>query len=53
MERCLLHLEREESFASAAPNLWNDLPSEISSLVSLFGFKRTLKTYLFKRALHA
>ena len=38
------------AFASAAPNLWNDLPSEISGLVSLSGFKRTLKTYLFKRA---
>ena len=38
------------AFAFDAPNLWNDLPSEISGLVSLSGFKRTLKTYLFKRA---
>lgn len=41
------------AFASAFPNLWNDLPSEISGLVSLPGFKHTLKTYyFFKRALN-
>ena len=40
------------AFASAFPNLWNDLPSEISGLVSLSGFKHTLKTYyFFKRTL--
>ena len=34
----------------AAPNLWNNLPREITSLDSLSSFKCHLKTYLFKQA---
>ena len=40
----------ERAFVSAAPKLWNDLPSEISHLKSLTVFKRNIKTFLFKRA---
>ena len=38
------------AFCYAAPKLWNNLPSEISSLDSLSNFKYHVKTYLFKQA---
>ena len=38
------------SFASAAPMLWNSLPSYIREASSVDSFKRLLKTYLFKKA---
>ena len=38
------------AFCYAAPKLWNNLPSEISSLDSLSNFKCHVKTYLFKQA---
>ena len=38
------------AFCYAAPKLWNNLPSEISSLDSLSNFKFHVKTYLFKQA---
>ena len=38
------------AFCYAAPNLWNNLPREITSLDSLSSFKCHLKTYLFKQA---
>ena len=40
------------AFCCAAPKLWNNLPSEISSLDSLSNFKCHVKTYLFKHAFH-
>ena len=38
------------AFCYVAPKLWNNLPSEISSLDSLSNFKCHVKTYLFKEA---
>ena len=39
------------AFCYAAPKLWNNLPSEISSLDYLSNFKcHVVKTYLFKQA---
>ena len=38
------------AFCYVAPNLWNNLPSEISTLDSLSNFKCHMKTYLFKQA---
>ena len=38
------------AFCYAAPKLWNNLPSEISSLDSLSNFKCHVKTYLLKQA---
>ena len=38
------------AFCYAAPNLWNNLPREITSLDSLSSFKCHLTTYLFKLA---
>ena len=38
------------AFCYAAPKLWNNLPSEISSLDSLSNFKCHVKKYLFKQA---
>ena len=38
------------AFCYAAPKLWNNVPSEISSLDSLSNFKCHVKTYLFKQA---
>ena len=38
------------AFCYAAPKLWNNLPSEISSLDSLSNFKCHVETYLFKHA---
>ena len=40
----------DRSFASAAPMLWNSLPSYIREASSVDSFKRLLKTYLFKKA---
>ena len=38
------------AFCYVAPKLWNNLPSEISSLDSLSNFKCHVKTHLFKQA---
>jgi len=38
------------AFCYAAPKLWNNLPSEISSVDSLSNVKCHVKTYLFKQA---
>ena len=38
------------AFCYAGQKLWNNLPSEISSLDSLSNFKCHVKTYLFKQA---
>ena len=38
------------AFCYATPKLWNNLPSEISSLDSLLNFKCHVKTNLFKQA---
>ena len=38
------------AFCYAAPKLWNNLLSEISSLESLSNFKCHVKTYIFKQA---
>ena len=40
----------DRSFTSAAPVLWNSLPSYIREANSVDSFKRLLKTYLFRKA---
>ena len=40
----------DRSFTSAAPVLWNSLPSYIRETNSVDSFKRLLKTYLFRKA---
>ena len=40
----------DRAFVSAAPKLWNDLPRSIRNEQSLESFKRSIKTYLFKKA---
>ena len=40
------------AFSSAAPRLWNKLPSDIKSADSLPSFKSHLKTHLFHEAYH-
>jgi len=38
------------SFAVAAPTAWNSLPVHIRNSSSMFGFRRQLKTFLYKLA---
>jgi hypothetical protein len=38
------------AFPVAGPQIWNDLPDDITSLHSLPAFRRKLKTYLFTRS---
>ena len=38
-----------ESFASAAPKLWNSLPNELREAESVGIFQKHLKTFIFKR----
>lgn len=40
----------KRSFSSAAPELWNALPTDVRICDSLSSFKRKLKTWLFKQA---
>ena len=40
----------DRAFSIAAPTLWNALPLEIRTSVSVDSFKRKLKTHLFKKA---
>ena len=40
----------DRAFQVAAPKLWNNLPFNIRSLLSLPSFKKELKTYLFRVA---
>ena len=37
------------SFASYSPSVWKDVPKEIKTSSSLLTFKKSLKTYLFKK----
>ena len=38
----------DRSFAAIAPKIWNQLPLIIRQSTSVDGFKRALKTYLFR-----
>ena len=40
----------DRAFYACAPKLWNSLPSDLRFCDSLDGFKKTLKTHLFKIA---
>ena len=40
----------DRSFKATAPRLWNELPLDLRSLVSIDAFKKQLKTYLFQKA---
>jgi len=41
----------DRAFSSAAPHIWNNLPSDVTSEPSLSSFRRQLKTYLFQFSL--
>ena len=38
----------QRKFSSAAPDLWNRLPDDMRGIKTLAGFKKQLKTHLFK-----
>ena len=40
----------DRAFSVAAPKLWNELPLDLRSLVTINLFKKHLKTDLFKKA---
>ena len=40
----------KQTFSVAAPELWNNLPEDIKSAISIDDFKCKLKTFLFKQA---
>ena len=40
----------ERAFSVAAPKLWNRLPEHIRNSETLFAFKKSLKTCLFRMA---
>ena len=40
----------DRAFVSAAPNLWNKLPSSVRKIKKLTSFKKEIKTFLFKTA---
>ena len=40
----------DHSFAFDAPKIWNELPHDVPSAVSVASFRRKLKTYLFAKA---
>ena len=42
----------DRNFSNIAPKYWNNLPQEIRDCDTLSGFKRSLKTYLFREAFH-
>ena len=55
MESNLLHIPynkwktlADHGFSSAGPKLWNSLPHELQTAPTVSGFKKLLKTYLFK-----
>ena len=41
----------ERAFSSAAPRLWNALPTDIKRVTTLQTFKKKLKTFLFSNHL--
>ena len=40
----------DRSFQIAAPSLWNSLPASVRDIDNFLVFKRTIKTYLFRKA---
>ena len=40
----------DRSFAYSGPTIWNSLPAQIRSSKTINDFRKSLKTYLFKRA---
>ena len=42
----------DRAFEVVAPRLWNDLPLYMRQIESVAGFKKVLKTYLFRKAFH-
>jgi len=40
----------DRAFPVAAPRIWNDLPSTVTSAQSLHSFRHYLKTHLFQRS---
>ena len=40
----------DRSFQIAAPILWNSLPASVRDIDNFLVFKRTIKTYIFRKA---
>ncbi len=40
----------DRAFCAAAPRLWNALPEHLRAPQTTDGFKKSLKTYLFKKS---
>ena len=47
-----LHTFGDKSFCYAAPEVWNDLPSDIRFSNSFLVFKKKLKTHFFRKAFY-
>ena len=45
---CLLVAQRAWSFTYAAPSVWNSLPCQVRSSITLTAFKSSLKSHLFR-----
>jgi len=43
----------ERAFSSAAPRLWNTLPTDIKRAATLLIFKKKLKTFTFSEKIYA
>ena len=43
----------DKAFSVCAPKLWNSLPLDLRKSPSLTGFKKGLKTYLFRQFLES
>ena len=41
---------RQSSFAVAAPDIWNRLPTDVVAADSLSSFRRLLKRFLFRQS---
>ena len=50
ISKCNTTQVRNSSFSAMAPRIWNELPQSIRQAVTLDQFKRSLKTFLFRRS---
>ena len=51
--RSFMKTYRNKAFSVCAPKLWNSLPLDLRKSPSLTGFKKGLKTYLFRQFLES
>ena len=50
ISKCNTTQVRNSSFSAMGPRIWNELPQSIRQAVTLDQFKRSLKTFLFRRS---